>query len=152
MKKILFVCVHNSGRSQIAEAIFNSLIGNKALALSAGTKPAERVNPVVVEAMREIDLDISKNSPKLLTLEMLEDSDLVITMGCNVREACPASFVQAEDWELDDPTGKSIEQVRQIRDQVDKKVKELVKHAARIERPLLIRVLLEKVIGYFRRL
>lgn len=119
----------------MAEAIFNSHINGKALAFSAGTKPAERINPVVVEVMREIGLDISKNSPKLLTLEMLEDSDLVVTMGCNVEEACPASFVQTEDWKLDDPAGKSIEQVRQIRNQVDIKAIELVKHVTRIERP-----------------
>ena len=136
----------------MAEAIFNSLMEGKVLAFSAGTKPAERINPLVVEVMGEIGLDISKNSPKLVTLEMLDDSDLVITMGCSVEEACPASFVQTEDWELDDPMGKSIEEVRQIRDQVDKRVKELVKHAVQIERPLLIRVLLRNLIGYFRRL
>jgi protein-tyrosine-phosphatase len=151
MKKVLFVCVHNSGRSQMAEAFFNSVTKGKGIAFSAGTQPAKQVNPKVIEAMREVNLDISNSKPKLLTLEMLEDADRVITMGCNVEEACPASFVPTEDWELANPEGKPIEEVRQIRYQVDEKVKALVKNAVRIERPLLIKLLSKKVIKFFRR-
>ncbi len=127
MKKILFVCVHNAGRSQMAEAFFSRLAEGKALALSAGTKPASRVNPVVVEVMREAGIDISHQKPKLLTLEMLEGVERVITMGCGVEGVCPASFVPTEDWELEDPEDKPIEKVRQIRDEIKAKVDELVR-------------------------
>jgi len=125
--KILFVCVHNAGRSQMAEAFFNQMARGKAEALSAGTKPADKVNPVVVRAMREAGLDISGQKPKLLTLEMLESADRVITMGCGADEVCPASFVRTEDWELEDPEGKSISQVRRIRDDVKARVERLAK-------------------------
>ena len=127
MKKILFVCVHNSGRSQIAEAFFNKLAKNKARAISAGTQPAAQINPTVVAAMRELGMEIGNQKPKSLTLEMMESADRVITMGCNVAETCPASFIPTEDWELDDPEGKSIEETRQIRDQVKTRVEVLVK-------------------------
>ncbi len=127
MKRVLFVCVHNAGRSQMAEAFFSRLAKGKALALSAGTKPASRVNPVVVEVMREAGIDISHQKPKLLTLEMLEGVERVITMGCGVEGVCPASFVPTEDWELEDPEDKPIEKVRQIRDEIKAKVDELVR-------------------------
>jgi protein-tyrosine-phosphatase len=149
--KILFVCVHNSGRSQMAEAFFNSMARNGEIAISAGTQPAEQINPAVVKVMHEVNLDISNQKPKLLTLEMLEDADRVITMGCNVEEVCPASFVHTEDWELADPSGRSVEDVRQIRDEVNEKVEELVKNAVRVERPLLINILLKKIKNIFRR-
>jgi arsenate reductase len=127
MKKVLFVCVHNAGRSQMAEALFNQLARDKAAATSAGTNPASRVNPIVVEAMREMGIDISYQKPKSLTLEMIEDADRVITMGCNVEKVCPASFVPTEDWQLEDPERKPIEQVRQIRDKVKARVEALIK-------------------------
>ncbi len=127
MKKILFVCVHNAGRSQMAQAFFNQMAKGKAKSFSAGTQPADKVNPVVVEAMREVGIDISRRKPKMLTLEMLEDVDRVITMGCGVEGVCPASFVPTEDWQLEDPEGKPIEQVRQIRDEVQAKVAGLIK-------------------------
>ena len=127
MKKILFVCVHNSGRSQMAEAFFNKLAKNKARAISAGTQPAAQINPTVVAAMRELGMEIGNQKPKSLTLEMMESADRVITMCCNVAETCPASFIPTEDWELDDPEGKSIEETRQIRDQIKTKVEVLVK-------------------------
>jgi arsenate reductase len=127
MKKILFVCVHNSGRSQMAEAFFNQLAKGKARAISAGTQPAAQVNSTVVMAMRELGIEIGNQKPKSLTLEMLESADRVITMGCGVEEVCPASFVPTEDWELDDPEGKSIEETRQIRDQIKTGVEVLVK-------------------------
>ncbi|MFC1988619.1 low molecular weight phosphatase family protein [Chloroflexota bacterium] len=129
MMTILFVCVHNSGRSQMAEAFFNSLAGGKAEAVSAGTDPADELNPVVVEAMREAGIDISNRRPKLLTLEMAEKADRMITMGCGAEagDIYPASFVETEDWQLDDPKGQSIEKVRQIKDWIRGKVLELLK-------------------------
>lgn len=111
----------------MAEAFFNQLAKGKAVAISAGTQPAAQVNSTVVAVMREVGIEIGEQKPKLLTLEMLESADRVITMGCKVAEVCPASFVPADDWELDDPEDKSIEEVRQIRDQIKEKVEVLVK-------------------------
>jgi protein-tyrosine-phosphatase len=127
MKKVLFVCVHNSGRSQMAEAFFNQMAIGKTKATTAGTQPSGAVHPTVVEAMREVDIDMSSRRPKMLTFEMLEDADRVVTMGCSVEKACPAAFVPTEDWQLDDPAGKPIEEVRQIRDEVKDKVDQLAK-------------------------
>lgn len=97
MKTVLFVCVHNSGRSQMAEAFFNRLAGGKARAVSAGTEPGEKVHPEVVQAMKEVGIDISGNRPKLLTEEMLAQANRVVTMGCMTGGVCPASFVETED-------------------------------------------------------
>jgi arsenate reductase len=127
MKKVLFICVHNSGRSQMAEAFFNQMSQGKAVAVSAGTEPAAQVNSTVVTAMREVGIEIGDKRPKLPTAEMLESVDRVITMGCNAAQACPASSIPGEDWELDDPEGKPIQKVRQIRDQIKIKVVELVR-------------------------
>jgi len=106
----------------------NQLAKSKAIGISAGTQPGDNVNPVVVEVMREIGIDISGNKPKALTLDMLEKADKMITMGCGADAGglCPASFVETEDWALEDPKGKSLEQVRKIRDAVKEKVIELV--------------------------
>lgn len=111
IKTVLFVCVHNSGRSQMAEAFFNKLVEGKARALSAGTQPADEVNPVVVEAMREAGINISGKKPKMLTMDMVEKAGRMITMGCGAEAeaACPASFIETEDWALEDPKGKSLE-------------------------------------------
>lgn len=127
MRTVLFVCVHNSGRSQMAEAFFNQLAKGKARALSAGTKPGKAVNPVVVEVMREAGIDISGNRPKALTLEMVEKVDKVVTMGCGVEGICPATFVETEDWEVEDPEGKTLDEVRKIRDEIRAKVVDLLK-------------------------
>jgi arsenate reductase len=126
MKKILFVCVHNAGRSQMAEAFFNHYAKGKAQAFSAGTHYASRINPIVVEAMGERGIDISNKRPKMLTLEMLGVADKVISMGCGVEGVCPATFVPTEDWQLEDPEGKPIEQVRAIRDEIEAKVGTLI--------------------------
>src|SRR4030042_2656983 len=126
MKKVLFVCVHNSGRSQMAEAFFHHYASGKAKAISAGTRPASHVDQTVVKAMREIGIDISSKRPKALTLEMLDGADRVITMGCNVEGVCPAAIVPTEDWQLEDPEGKPIEKVREIRDGIEAKVKKLI--------------------------
>ena len=115
MLNILFVCVQNSGRSQIAEAMLNKLAAGRARATSAGTKPAKEIDPTVVEVMRESGIDIGNQTPKRLTIEMIGQADRVITMGCGVEEVCPGTFVETEDWNLDDPRGQPLEKVREIR-------------------------------------
>jgi arsenate reductase len=127
MKQVLFVCVHNSGRSQMAEAFFNHYAAGRARAISAGTQPANHVDRNFVQAMKEIGIDISSSQAKALTSEMLDSADKVITMGCGVEGACPASFVPAEDWQLDDPEGQPIENVWEIRDEIEAKVKKLIR-------------------------
>jgi len=129
MKTVLFVCVGNSGRSQMAEAFFNRAAGGKARAISAGTKPASAVDPKTIEVMREVGIDISGAKPKALTMEMLEQADRVVTMGCGVEGVCPASFVETEDWQLEDPKGKPLEEVRRIRDEIRAKVMKLLERA-----------------------
>jgi arsenate reductase len=126
LKRVLFVCVGNSGRSQMAEAFFNRLADGKAQALSAGTKPAESIDPVVVEAMREIGIDISNQKPKALTLELLEQADRVVTMGCGEQGLCPATFVETTEWNSEDPKGKRMEKVREIRDEIRSRVIDLL--------------------------
>ena len=126
MKRVLFVCVHNAGRSQMAEALFNHLADGRAVAESAGSLLADRVNPIATEVMREIGIDISGATPKVITQEMVDRADLAFTMGCAIDEACPAQFIPADDWGLEDPSRQPIEKVRQIRDQIETKVKELL--------------------------
>lgn len=127
MKRVLFVCVHNSGRSQMAEALFNRMASGKGVAESAGTEPTESVNPNAVKAMAELGIDISSARPKLLTQEMVDRADKVITMGCAVEESCPAIFLpNVEDWGLEDPHGQPIEKVREIRDQIAHRVRSLL--------------------------
>lgn len=126
MKNVLFVCIHNSGRSQMAEAFFNMMAKGKARALSAGTDPADRIDPTVIKVMQEIGIDIGSNIPKMLAPEMMEQADKVITMGCGVEGVCPATFVETEDWGLEDPRDKPIDTVREIRDVIKEKVIRLV--------------------------
>ena len=128
MKTVLFICVHNSGRSQIAEAFFNQMARGIARAISAGSQPADKVNPTVVKAMREAGIDISRNKPKLLTHEMMERVDKAITMGC--ENSCPLTTVETDDWALEDPKDKPIEQVRKIRDEIKERVKRLIEQMA----------------------
>ena len=118
----------------MAEAFFNQRAKGKALALSAGTQPGDKVNPIVVKAMREVGIDISGNKPKILTMEMVEKADRMITMGCGADAGglCPASFIETEDWALEDPKGKSLEQVRTIRDEIKKRVLRLIQEIAPI--------------------
>ena len=130
MKTVLFVCVHNSGRSQMAEAFLHKLAEGRVRATSAGTEPAEVVDPVVVEVMREVGIDISRQKTKGLTLEMFEQVDRIITMGCGVEDVCPADFVETEDWVLDDPKGRPVAEVRQIREQIQAKVAVLLEEIA----------------------
>ncbi len=130
MKTVLFVCVHNSGRSQMAEGFFNHLAGGSARAVSAGTNPADSVNPDVVEAMREVGIDIGGNRPRLLTDEMLDGSDKVVSMGCGVEGICPATFVETEDWQIEDPKGKPLAEIRRIRDEIGAKVARMLEAGA----------------------
>jgi len=125
-KKALFVCVHNSGRSQMAEAFFNALAPEGACAISAGTQPSRELNPAAVQVMAEVGIDISGRRPKLLTAEMIESADRIITMGCGVAESCPVGLTIAEDWALDDPAGQSIDKVREIRDEIRRRVQALL--------------------------
>ena len=123
-KEVLFVCVENAGRSQMAQA-FAEKYGLKSS--SAGTLPSSKVNPIVVEAMKEKGIDISSNKPKMLTPEMINRASLVVTMGCSVAEVCPKPMLaqmqkKLIDWNLPDPKGKPIEKVREIRDEIERKV------------------------------
>ena len=111
----------------MAEAFLNQKTQGKVVAISAGTQPASQLDSTVVAAMRESGIDIADKKPKLLTTEMLEGADRVIAMGCNVAEGCPVTFVPTENWNLGDPEGKSIEEVRQIRDEIAAKVDGLVR-------------------------
>ena len=114
---VLFVCVHNAGRSQMAAGWLRHLAGNQIEVRSAGSMPAEQINPVAVEAMAEEGIDITAEEPKVLTTEAVQDSDVVITMGCG--DACPYfPGKRYEDWKLDDPAGQGIEAVRPIRDEI----------------------------------
>lgn len=126
---VLFVCVHNAGRSQMAAGLLQHLAGNRIEVRSAGTAPRDQINPAAAEAMAEIGIDISAAKPKILTDNAVEASDVVITMGCG--DTCPYyPGVSYRDWELDDPAGQPIEVVRRIRDDIAKRVRDLVDELA----------------------
>jgi protein-tyrosine-phosphatase len=128
MRKILFVCIENAGRSQMAEAFFRKYMPNGFNVTSAGTTPVSKINPIVLQAMQEIGINIENKTPQHLTNEMINDS-IAVNMGCMDKESCPALFVKdVLDWNIPDPKGKSIEEVRLIRDQIEIKVKEFVKN------------------------
>jgi arsenate reductase len=124
---VLFACVHNAGRSQMAAGFFNALAGRtNARAMSAGTRPADRVNPVVVEAMREAGIDLSSEHPKRLTPELAREAQWLITMGCG--DECPVvPGVKRDDWPLDDPADQPLERVRAIRDEIQSRVEGLLR-------------------------
>jgi arsenate reductase len=122
---VLFVCVHNAGRSQMAAGYLQHLAGDRINVLSAGSEPADNINPVAVQAMAEDGIDITTATPKILTTEAVQESDVVITMGCG--DACPYHpGKRYEDWTLDDPAGQGIDQVRPIRDDIKGRVQALV--------------------------
>jgi protein-tyrosine-phosphatase len=126
-KTILFVCVENAGRSQMAEGFFKKYAPSRFKTLSAGTKPAYQLNPIVVEVMKEVGIDISKQKSKELTDEMIRDSYNVLNMGCMDKNFCPTIWLpKVIEWNLEDPKGKSIEEVRDIRNEIEKRIKELV--------------------------
>jgi protein-tyrosine-phosphatase len=123
--EVLFVCVHNAGRSQMAAALLEQLAGGRVTVRSAGSEPADRINPRVVAAMEEIGLDVSREHPKPLTGDAVKAADVVITMGCG--DACPIyPGKRYEDWELDDPAQADLEGVRRIRDEIAVRVRRLV--------------------------
>jgi len=125
MPEVLFVCTHNAGRSQMAAGLLDHLAGGRVHVRSAGSEPADRINPAVVTAMGEVGVDVSKEFPKPLTDEVVRAADVVITMGCG--DACPIyPGKRYLDWELDDPAGKSVEEVRPIRDELDRRVRVLI--------------------------
>ena len=122
---VLFVCVHNAGRSQMAAGFLEHLGEGRVEVLSAGSEPTDRVNPVAVAAMAEVGVDIAAATPKVLTADAVQVSDVVVTMGCG--DACPFfPGTRYEDWELDDPAGQGIEEVRPIRDEIRRRVERLV--------------------------
>ncbi|MFF2426265.1 arsenate reductase ArsC [Streptomyces mirabilis] len=125
LASVLFVCVHNAGRSQMAAGFLSHLAGYRIEVRSAGSIPGEQVNPAAVEAMREVGVDIARRQPKLLTTEAVQASDYVITMGCG--DACPVfPGKKYLDWALEDPAGKGVESVRPIRDEIKARVEKLI--------------------------
>ena len=127
--EVLFVCVRNAGRSQMAAALLDHHARGRVRVRSAGSEPADEVNPAVVEALAEVGLDITKEFPKPLTDEAVQTSDVVITMGCG--DACPVyPGTRYLDWQLDDPAGRPVEEVRRIRDEIDRRVRALVEELA----------------------
>ena len=125
LPEVLFVCVHNAGRSQMAAALLDHRAGGRVRVRSAGTAPAAEINPSVVEAMAEVGIDVTKAIPKRLTDEMAREADVVVLMGCG--DACPVySGKRYLDWDLPDPAGKAVEEVRPIRDEIDRRVGQLL--------------------------
>jgi arsenate reductase (thioredoxin) len=125
MATALFVCLHNAGRSQMSQALFERAAEGRHRALSAGTTPADRVHPEVVEVMLELGIELADREPKLLTRELAEQADVVVTMGCG--DECP--YVPGRryvDWDLEDPKGRPLDEVRATRDDIDRRVRELV--------------------------
>ena len=126
-KTILFVCVENAGRSQMAEGFFREYTPEGYEPISAGTKPTSQLNPVVVQAMSEIGVDLKQQKPKDITEDMMRNSTKIINMGCIDKSFCPTLFIPSLiDWGIEDPKGKTIDQVREIRDDIEQRVKQLV--------------------------
>jgi len=122
---VLFVCVHNAGRSQMAAGYLSALAGDRVDVFSAGSEPKDEINPVAIEAMAEEGIDIAGNVPKILTVDAVKQADVVITMGCG--DACPIfPGKRYEDWQLDDPAGQGIESVRPIRDDIKGRIEQLL--------------------------
>jgi arsenate reductase (thioredoxin) len=126
MVDVLFVCVHNAGRSRMAEALFEREAAGRYTAGSAGTVPADRPHPEVVEALAEIGIRLDPAPGTLLTPELADEAGRLVSMGCNVEEACPATTTPMQDWALDDPKGRPIDEVRAIRDDIRARVRALV--------------------------
>jgi arsenate reductase len=125
VSRVLFVCVHNAGRSQMSQALFNRAAGQQHEARSAGSEPADRVHPEVIAAMDELGLDLRNETPKRLTGELAEWADVVVTMGCG--DACP--YIPGKrylDWDLEDPKGQSLDAVRATRDEIDRRIAQLL--------------------------
>jgi protein-tyrosine-phosphatase len=132
-KSVLFICVQNSARSQIAEAYFRKYVGNNITCSSAGTTPAGKINPDAITVMKEVGIDLSANKPKVLTNEIVDHSSVIINLGCMDRNSCPAALLERsmEDWGIEDPAGKSIEKMREVRDQIELKVVNLIRQLSK---------------------
>ncbi|MFG1990424.1 arsenate reductase ArsC [Actinoplanes sp. NPDC048988] len=131
---VLFVCVHNAGRSQMAAGWLRHLAGDAVEVRSAGSEPADQINPAAVEAMREVGVDITAQTPKSLDYETAQDSDVIVTMGCG--DTCPFfPGKRYEDWQLEDPAGKGVEAVRPIRDEIKQRVEALLADLVPARRP-----------------
>ena len=132
-KVILFVCVENAGRSQIAEGFFNRKYAPKGYrAISAGTRPASQINPLAVQAMKEIGINISNQKSKIITEDMIRSSEKSVNMGCIDKVECPLLFINnVIDWGIEDPKGKPIEKVREIREEIERRVKEIAQSLQR---------------------
>ena len=126
MKKVLFVCIENARRSQMAEAFFNKLAKGHAVAASAGDRPASKVDPKAIEVMKEIGIDTSKQRPKSLTLKMMEEADVVVTMSCGA-EVCPVISKRVEEWKIEDPAQESTDKFREVRNEIKERVESLIK-------------------------
>ena len=125
-KTVLFVCVENVGRSQMAEGFFRKYAPRGYMTLSAGTKPSGEINPLAIEVMKEVDIDIGNQKSKDITEDMMRDSTKIVNMGCMDKSFCPTLFIpDVIDWAIEDPKGKPIEKVREIRDDIDTKVRQL---------------------------
>jgi arsenate reductase len=136
-KTLLFVCVQNAARSQIAEAFFRKYAPISYEALSAGTEPVGNLNLLAIEAMKEVGIDISNQRPKIITEDMVRQSTDRINMGCIQRESCPTLFIHnVSDWNIEDPKGKPLEKVREIRDVIESRVKELVTSISQTSRQI----------------
>lgn len=122
MRQVLFICIGNSGRSQMAEAFFSHFSAGRLVTVSAGTRPAASVGRAAIAAMAELGIDISAQRPKPLTQQMIQQAGRIIIMGCDVMESCPAGFHPSEDWGLEDTQGQPLEKVRLIRDQIRERV------------------------------
>jgi len=126
-KNVLFVCVENAGRSQMVEAFFKKYAKNQFNVISAETSPSSHLNPIVVSVMNELGIDLENQKPQLLSSSMIENSNKTVNMGCMDKESCPSLFVKdVDDWNIEDPKGKSIEDVRKIRDQIKNDVLNLL--------------------------
>ena len=127
-KNVLFVCVENAGRSQMAESFFKKFTKDRFNVISAGTVPSRNLNPIVVQVMKEIGIDMTSQSPKTISNSMIDNSFKTINMGCMDKESCPALFVKdVIEWNIQDPKEKTIEEVRKIRDQIKSEVLNLIK-------------------------
>ena len=128
-KTVLFVCVENAGRSQMAEGFFKKYAQKGYAAASAGTRPAAEINPLAIQAMKEVGIDISKQKSKIITDDMIRNSVQAINMGCMDQAECPMLFLNNPvDWSIEDPKGKSIERIRAIRDEIERRVKEFAEN------------------------
>ena len=128
VRTILFVCVGNAGRSQMAEAIFNRLAPSGFRGISAGTMPAKEVNPLAIEALRQIGVDASGYKPKLVSPDMVREAERIVTMGCEASNFCPAKFLpKVEDWNIEDPKDKTLQQIISIRETIRERVEGLIR-------------------------